>query len=66
MGNVVDFGSARGTQEVATSNDKAQVFLLEHLIPWAEASGIDTKSQKFQINGATILTCIQGMLLDGI
>lgn len=66
MGNVVDFGATRGeikTEEVKSGGDN---FVSEYLIPWAIENGVDVHSQKFRVNGATILTCIQGMLLNDI
>ena len=41
-------------------------FVQEHLIPWATENGLDIYSMKFKLNGATIMTCLQGMLLDDI
>jgi hypothetical protein len=66
MGNVVEFGV---TKADAAKNDiysRSDSFTSDHLIPWAISQGIDVHSKKFQINGATIVSCIQGMLLDDI
>lgn len=66
MGNVVDFGTTRGTQKLEETRSDGTNFVSEHLIPWALENGIDIFSHKFKVNGATILTCIQGMLLNDI
>ena len=62
MGNVIEFPTAP-SEEVLS---KEQDFLQNYLMPWAEKNGLDISSMKFKLNGTTILTCIQGMLLDGI
>ena len=41
-------------------------FIQELLIPWAMQNNLDIDSMKFKLNGATIMTCLQGMLLDDI
>jgi len=66
MDNVIEFGSFKGTKEVEETRDQSSIFVSDYLIPWARSCGIDTSSQKFKLNGATIMSCVQGMLLDGI
>lgn len=62
MGNVVEFSKARNEEVISKDQD----FLLNYFMPWAQKHGIDINSMKFKLNGTTILTCVQGMLLDGI
>jgi len=63
MDNIIELF---GKKPVEESTDPVLDFIQEHLIPWASANGVDIYSQKFKLNGATIMTCVQGMLLDGI
>lgn len=63
MDNIVNLF---GNQKTEAKDDPSLNFAKEHLLPWAEAHGIDTSSRKFKLAGATILTSIQGMLLDDI
>ena len=63
MDNIIELF---GKKPVEESTDPVLDFIQEHLIPWATTNGIDIYSQKFKLNGATIMTCVQGMLLDGI
>lgn len=61
--NVVElFGKKPQEEEV----DPVLDFVQECLIPWAIDNGLDINSMKFKLNGATIMTCLQGMLLDDI
>lgn len=62
MDNVIEFPGAKPAKSI----DPALDFVQDLLIPWATRNGIDVQSQKFKLNGATIMTCIQGMLLDDI
>lgn len=64
MDNVVEFVS-KANKEVA-NEDPVTLFVRDYLLPWAVEHGIDVSSMKFKLNGATIMTCIQGMLLDDI
>ncbi len=64
MGNVVELWANK--VEEKSPEDKGTEFLTNYLIPWASENGLDINSMKFKLNGTTILTCIQGMLLDGI
>lgn len=61
--NVVDMFSHRNT---TAKEDPSLVFIRDHLLPWALENNLDVESTKFKLNGATIMTCIQGMLLDDI
>lgn len=65
MDNVINLFAAKEAAEPA-SGDPALDFIRNHLMPWAAKHGVDTSSQKFKLNGATIMTCVQGMLLDDI
>ena len=60
--NVFEFPKpkAKEIEEV----DPVRDFVYEHLMPWAEENGIDISSMQFKLNGATIMTCLQGMLLN--
>lgn len=64
MDNVVEFRA----KEVPTKDktDPVLDFIQDHLLPWATENGLDINSKKFKLNGATIMTCLQGMLLDDI
>ena len=63
MDNVVElFGKKPQEEEV----DPVLEFVQDYLIPWAIDNGLDINSMKFKLNGATIMTCLQGMLLDDI
>lgn len=62
MDNIIEFPTNR--QE--SKGDPVIDFILKHLIPWAMEQGLDIQSAKFRLNGATIMTCLQGMLLDDI
>jgi hypothetical protein len=64
MDNVIEFPGVETAEKAA--KDPVLDFIQDLLIPWATANGIDVQSQKFKLNGATIMTCVQGMLLDGI
>lgn len=67
MDNVVELFSKK-IQEEEQADPHAQVmeFVHEYLIPWALENGLDINSMRFKLNGATIMTCLQGMLLDDI
>lgn len=62
MDNIIEFPTRVVKEEV----DPSLNFIQNHLIPWATENGLDIDSMKFKLNGATIMTCIQGMLLDDI
>jgi hypothetical protein len=67
MDNVIEFSSRTSpSKEPTAKEDPATAFVRDHLLPWATENGIDIQSMKFKLNGATIMTCIQGMLLDDI
>lgn len=63
MDNVIEFPSSSREEE---KGDPVVDFILNNLIPWAMEQGLDTQSARFRLNGATIMTCLQGMLLDDI
>lgn len=64
MDNVISFPSK---EEIAKKQgDPVIEFVSEHLIPWAIENGLDVSSKQFRLNGATIMTCLQGMLLNDI
>lgn len=62
--NVIEFPTRVPAKEEEV--DLSLNFIQDYLIPWATESGLDINSMKFKLNGATIMTCIQGMLLDDI
>lgn len=62
--NVLAFPSPKVKEE--DRGDPVIEFVLNHLVPWAMEQGLDVESSKFRLNGATIMTCLQGMLLDDI
>jgi hypothetical protein len=59
--NVFEFPSVKREQ-----GDPILEFIQDHLLPWAYENGIDVSSMQFKLNGATIMTCLQGMLLNDI
>lgn len=63
MDNVIAFPTKTNIED---DGDPVAKFIHEHLIPWAIDEGLDIYSTKFKLNGATIMTCLQGMLLDDI
>ena len=65
MDNVINLASYKKEDELPVDDftDPAQLFIRYHLLPWAVDNNIDIYSQSFKLNGATIMTCIQGMLL---
>ena len=69
MDNVISFPSR---EEIAKQQgdpvigDPVIEFVSEHLIPWAIENGLDVSSKQFRLNGATIMTCLQGMFLNDI
>lgn len=65
MDNVIAFPTKTDDQD-DEAGDPVTRFIHEHLIPWAIDEGLDIYSTKFRLNGATIMTCLQGMLLDDI
>lgn len=65
MDNIIEFPT-RVIKEEEEEVDLSLNFIQDYLIPWATESGLDINSMKFKLNGATIMTCIQGMLLDDI
>ncbi len=64
--NVFEFPSVRVERTVETTSDPVLEFIHNHLLPWAGENGIDISSMQFKLNGATIMTCLQGMLLNDI
>ena len=62
MDNVVELFGRKPLEET----DPVMDFIQEYLIPWAIENRLDINSMKFKLNGATIMTCLQGMLLDDI
>jgi hypothetical protein len=64
MDNVIAFPTKTNDEE--DHGDPVTDFIHYHLIPWAIETGLDINSAKFKLNGATIMTCLQGMLLDDI
>lgn len=64
MDNVVELFGKKPQQEEEI--DPVLEFVQDYLIPWAIDNGLDINSMKFKLNGATIMTCLQGMLLDDI
>lgn len=67
MDNVIElFGRNPKTAVVDDEVDPVLEFVRDYLIPWAIDNGVDTSSMKFKLNGATIMTCLQGMLLNDV
>jgi hypothetical protein len=64
--NVVKLFGSNPTVAIVDEIDPVLEFVQEQLIPWAIDNGLDIDSMKFKLNGATIMTCLQGMLLDDI
>jgi hypothetical protein len=64
--NVVKLFGNNPTVAIVDEIDPVLEFVQEQLIPWAIDNGLDIDSMKFKLNGATIMTCLQGMLLDDI
>jgi hypothetical protein len=62
MDNVLTFPTA--SKKAEPVSNPAMDYVSESLIPWAEFNNIDTSSMQFKLNAATILTCLQGMLLN--
>lgn len=63
--NIINF-PVHNKEVIVDEIDPVVDFILQNLIPWAMDMGIDVETQQFKINGATIMTCLQGMLLDDI
>lgn len=66
MDNVVELFGKIPKNALVDEVDPVLDFVQEQLIPWAIDNGLDIYSMKFKLNGATIMTCLQGMLLDDI
>jgi len=66
MDNVIELFGRSPSVAVVDEIDPVLNFVQESLIPWAIDNGLDIDSMKFKLNGATIMTCLQGMLLDDI
>ena len=66
MDNVFEFPNVKAMREAQPQGDPILEFIRDHLLPWAQENDIDVSSMKFKLNGATIMTCLQGMLLDDI
>lgn len=64
--NVIAFPTRNLNIQEDEPTDPVIEFILQYLIPWAIDMGIDVESQQFKLNGATIMTCLQGMLLNDI
>lgn len=64
MDNVFEFPNVKSLRETQKTGDPILEFIRDHLLPWALENGIDVSSMQFKLNGATIMTCLQGMLLD--
>ena len=64
--NVVKLFGDNPNVAIVDEIDPVLQFVQESLIPWAIDNGLDINSMKFKLNGATIMTCLQGMLLDDI
>lgn len=62
--NILNFPGHKVKEE--DRGDPVIEFVLNNLIPWAMEQGIDISSAKFRLNGATVMTCLQGMLLNDI
>lgn len=63
VNNVFEFPSVKAPSEPV---DPSADFIYEHLLPWAMENEIDISSMQFKLNAATIMTCLQGMLLNDI
>ena len=61
--NIIEFPTRAAAEE---PSDPVLDFVHENLIPWAIENNLDIYSMKFKLNGATIMTCLQGMLLDDV
>lgn len=66
MDNVIELFGNNPTVAIKDELDPVLSFVQHQLIPWAIENELDTNSMKFKLNGATIMTCLQGMLLDDI
>lgn len=64
--NIFEFPNVKATRETEKTGDPILEFIQDHLLPWAEENYIDTSTMQFKLNGATIMTCLQGMLLNDI
>jgi hypothetical protein len=64
--NVFEFPNVKAMRETEKTGDPILEFIQDHLLPWAAENEIDTSSMQFKLNGATIMTCLQGMLLNDI
>jgi hypothetical protein len=64
--NVVELFGKNPKIAIVDEVDPVLSFVQDQLIPWAIDNGLDINSMKFKLNGATIMTCLQGMLLDDI
>ena len=62
--NVFEFPKIKTLHE--EEEDPVKEFIFECLMPWAEENYIDISSMQFKLNAATIMTCLQGMLLNDI
>jgi len=64
--NVVELFGKNPTVVVVDEIDPVLNFIQDIFIPWAIDNELDINSMKFKLNAATIMTCLQGMLLDDI
>ncbi len=64
--NVVELFGKKPPLTVLDEADPVLDFIQELFIPWAIDNELDINSMKFKLNAATIMTCLQGMLLDDI
>lgn len=62
--NIVEFRPK--VAEVVEEYDPVVDFVHNNLLPWAMNNNLDIHSMKFKLNGATIMACLQGMLLDDV
>jgi hypothetical protein len=64
--NVVKLFGNNPTVGIVDEVDPVLNFIQDIFIPWAIDNELDINSMKFKLNAATIMTCLQGMLLDDI
>jgi hypothetical protein len=62
MDNIIKFSEY--IKPIEMQEDPIAKFVHDYLLPWAEEHGIDINTPLFKHQGATIMTCLQGMLID--
>lgn len=62
--NIVEFRPK--VAEVVEEYDPVVDFVHNNLLPWAMNNNLDIHSMKFKLNGATIMSLLQGMLLQDV